>query len=221
MKKEQAIKIWKDLGIGKAVMNFNCGGDNMGDTDFEFFDGEHNMFEPKKGQKEDLKYLEEYLDMEVYNEVAFYVNSDGHYQGEFGTVDIVLEEFDGEENFMYSKNAQSEWSETASSNVGIELNDEEVAFIKENVSQIFGSKDENTGFSYNKDLILSDEDLVLIESIGDKIYDFCSNYVPDEDKLDDGELEEWFTFSSNCEFKGNDLLATIDNSVTVVRDSED
>jgi hypothetical protein len=219
MEKEQAIKIWKDLGIGKAVMNFNCGGDSMGDTDFEFFDGEHKMFEPKKGQKEDLNYLEDYLNNEVYNAVEFYVNSDGHYQGEFGTVDIVLEEIDGEEeDFMYSKNAQSEWSETFSFNEKVELNDEEVAFIKENVSQIFGTLDESAGFAYNKDLILSDEDLALIESIGDKVYDFCLNYSPDEIE---GEPDEWFTFNSECEFKGNDLLLTIEISATVLKDSED
>jgi hypothetical protein len=219
MEKEKAIKIWKDLGIGKAVMNFNCGGDSMGDTDFEFFDDGHNMFEPKKGQKEDLKYLEDYLDNEVYNAVDFYVNSDGHYQGEFGTVDIFLEKIDNEEeDFTYSKNAQSEWSETLSFNEKVELNDEEVAFIKENVSQIFGNLDENTGFAYNKDLILSDEDLALIESIGDKVYDFCSNYSADEIE---GEQEEWFSFNSNCEFEDNDLLITIQISATVIRDSED
>ncbi len=226
MEKEKAIKIWKELGINKVVMNFNCGGDYMGDTDFEFFDKDGEDFNPTKEQKEDFEYLHDYLNNEVYNKVDFYVNSDGHYQGEFGTVDISLEnEYgDDEEDFVYRKNSQSEWSEQENFNVEVELDEEEIEFVKNNVAEINGTYDSGADIFYKRDLILSDRDLELKGSIEQKVHEFCEQFSPDEVE---GELEEWFTFTTNFDnhteevgINGNSVLVRLSLSVTVIKDEE-
>ena len=92
---EVAVQQWKDNKVVKCEMEFSCGGDSMNDIDF--------YFHTKEGKVE-LPELADYFDSEVYKNIEFYVNSDGHYMGEAGEVVIVLE--DNEEDFSYTKNAE-------------------------------------------------------------------------------------------------------------------
>ena len=93
---QQMVALWKEKGITECSMEFDCGGDQMNDYTFTFY--------TKEGQVE-CEELDSYFDGEVYNNVEFYVNSDGHYMGENGYVYIRLD--DDEESFTYTKDAQS------------------------------------------------------------------------------------------------------------------
>ena len=80
----EMIELWKKLDIQRCEMEFSCGGDSMNETDFKFFNSQNKQVDGEE--------LEGYFENEVYNEVEFYEVSDGHYMGEFGQVEITLEE---------------------------------------------------------------------------------------------------------------------------------
>ena len=89
MEKQEAIKLWKELKIESGTMEFSCGGDSMNDYSFTFYGG---------GKEIESSELKDYFDDAVYKHVEFYVNSDGHYQGEAGTVEITLDNDDDDLN---------------------------------------------------------------------------------------------------------------------------
>jgi len=201
---KEAIKKWKELGIISCTMDFNCGGDSMGDTSFVFYDEKGDVLSPE---------LEEYFDNEVYNRVDFYVNSDGHYQGEAGTVEITLDD-DDDNDFSYSKSSISEWSERINSVVGIKLTKPMIEFVSNNVTNINGSNDECV-INYKRDFILSDADEKLVTEIEELISDELEDFDPEIDG--DCEIQDWFTFTtdngndSNVTIKGNILEIEISN----------
>ena len=215
MEKAEAIKLWKELGITNCTMNFHCGGDSMGDTSFVLSDENGDV---------DCQELEDFFDDEVYRHVDFYVNSDGHYQGESGTVEIELNE--DEDGFYYSKCATSEWSETETSVIDIELSPQMIAFINKNISNINGSSDGDATINFKRDFIMSNEDEVLLKEIEDKIYKDVEEYEPQNV---DGEVDEWFTFTTNSNedtikeltIVGNSIKVIINNSVTIYREDYD
>lgn len=211
MTTEDAIKLWKELRIETCTMDFNCGGDSMGDTSFSFSDDKGDV---------SCQELEDYFDNEVYQRVDFYVNSDGHYQGESGTVDITLND-DGDD-FDYCKNAQSEYSETHTSETEIELSPEMVAFINDNVSNINGADEGEVVINFKREFIMTDEQEKIQEKLQEKIYDEISAYEPDDLN---GDIDEWFSFTTNEEgeeltIEGNRLKVTVRNSYTEYRDSD-
>ena len=211
---ENAIKIWKKLGIVSSTLEFDCGGDSMGNTQFNFFD--------KDGEEVESKELTDYFDDAVYNHVDFYVNSDGHYQGESGTVEIELDE--EEESFNYSKTAQSEYSESQTSEIEIELSPKMIKFIKDNVLNINGGEGNDATVNFSRDFIMTDEQEKLLEKIKEKIEKQTSEFTPELDN-EDGEIDDWFTFTTNAEgnvltIKGNSLKISITNSYTEYRDSD-
>ncbi len=217
---EKAIKRWKELGIERCVLEFNCGGDSMGDTDFIFY-GKDDV------EIKDTE-LEEYFEEAVYDNVEFYVNSDGHYIGESGTVEITLNEEDEEDEpfFEYSKSAQSEWSEQTRNVLSIKLTPDMVDFINKNVSNINGSQD---GFSinYKRDFILSDTDEKIHDELQTLIETETEEYQPEE-VGDDVEDRYTFTTADDEDDETNTLvindgmlLVNITNSYTDYRDSED
>ena len=97
---EKIIKLWKELGVTHIDFEFCCGGDSMNDTTLNIHKGDEII---------ENNELETFFDNEVYKRVEFYVNSDGHYQGESGNVLIELNDEGDDFNFM--KSAQSEWCE--------------------------------------------------------------------------------------------------------------
>ena len=76
---EKLIEEWKEKGVDRAEFEFSCGSDSMNDTSLVFFDKEDKEVIMSNKSRETL-------DNDIYKEVEFYVNSDGHYQGEHGTV---------------------------------------------------------------------------------------------------------------------------------------
>lgn len=201
-------QLWRELGISHANFEFSCGGDSMNDTTLTLI-GED-------GEEINNAEIEAYIDNEVYNNVEFYVNSDGHYQGESGTVEITLDE-SGEE-FEYSKSSQSEWEEPYSSEIKIGLDDKDIEFIKAKVLNINGSSDEFV-VNYKEDCILTDEEEELAEALESKMQDVLSHFQPEPDNV----VQGWYTFTTNVEgkditFEGNEINVTITNNVYEYRD---
>jgi len=158
---EQMIKLWNDLGLSYVDFLFNCGGDSMGDTEFEFYDNK-GIVNPI--EKEVLEY---YFDTEIYKNVDFYENSDGHYIGESGIVRIEL----NEGKFTYSKEAKSEFSEEISTKINVKLTDEEIAFLTEYVTEMRENEWNGEQVIYKKDFILNNEKARLLKGIQKMFYD--------------------------------------------------
>ena len=206
---ENIIKIWKEKNIDHVNFNFSCGGDSMNDTSIEIFDKEGELVEDSE--------LETYFDDQAYKNVEFYVNSDGHYQGEFGVVTI---EFDEDENdFTYSKSSSSEWNESCDNEVEIELSDKEAKFVADYVLNINGGEDE-IQTNYKKDFILTNEQEETLKGLEEKISEFAQDYTPNDVE---GEMNEWHTFTTNEEGKelklvDNMLTLSITNSFDVIKE---
>lgn len=218
----EMIERWKQLNIESCSMNFSCGGDSMSDWDF--------TFTTKEGKQIEDQELKDFFDDEVFRNVDFYVNSDGHYIGENGVVEITLNEEDDTEEpyFSYCKDARSEWSETVVNTMGIKLTPEQIAFIEKNVRNINGSQDELV-VNYKRDFILTDADAAIQEDLETLIEDEVKGYVPDLDG-DEDTLEDWFTFSTSIDddeeesgelvIKDGELQISIRNQYTTYSDSE-
>jgi len=207
---ENIIKRWKELNLENAVLDFNCGGDSMGDTTW--------YLKNKEGVDVNDEEIESWLDNEVYNQVEFYVNSDGHYNGEAGTVTVELE---NDETFTFSKSSQSEWTENVQNDIFIELTNDEIDFINKNVSNINGSNDSDLVFNYKSDFIMTDKLEEVSNGLSKKIDDAVMRYSPDID--DESELQDWYSFTTNGEGEeltivDNELKIIIDNSFTEFRD---
>lgn len=166
---QDAIQEWKRLGITSCSMPFSCGGDSMNDYSFEFY---------KDGVGEiQSKELYNFFKDEVFRRVDFYENSDGHYIGEAGTVEITLIEEDGEEPFFnYSKSAESEWHESVTKFVKLDLTEEEKAFLKSKVRRIEGGDDQETFYAYNGICLLNDAEIDIRAKLSEKLSDIAYSY---------------------------------------------
>jgi hypothetical protein len=210
MEKKEAIQLWRALKVTSVDFNFSCGGDSMNDTDI--------VINTEDGQIEN-ELLVEFFDEEVYKNVEFYVNSDGHYQGEAGVVQIVLE--DEDEDFNYSKTAESEWSEQHTESINIKLTDVEQAFIEKNVLNING-ENSNLNFVFKGDVFLSDNDEEFLEKLENKIVNEVADYEPE---VEEGELSDYITYNTdedNLTINENgEIKIELNYSVTIYRESED
>lgn len=183
------IQIWKENNIEKCVMEFSCGGDSMGDTEYTLYDNEGNQV-----SNDDIT---EYFDHKIYDYVDFYEVSDGHYMGESGTVTIELDEYDGEPSFTFSKDAQSEFEETFSGTMDFKLTEVEVKLLEEKISNFNKSEwDSQVFINYKDDCVITDEEEVilndLIKRIEDESFDFeiedaTGEEVGSERSFDTGE----------------------------------
>lgn len=206
---KDAIEIWKKLNVGYIHFVFSCGGDSMNDTNIEIYDEDGGTIE---NDNEDSNYLCDFIDSVIYSKVDFYVNSDGHYIGEYGKVVISLDLDDDEPTFSYSKDATSEWEEWVTTTEDILFSDEEANFIKEHISNINGDEGFNTTFNYKKDCLIGEKQEALLESIKEKIIDVALSAEAPEQA---GELIGDYTrFSTNNdEDDETDIVVTSDNKV--------
>jgi hypothetical protein len=207
---ETIIALWKELEITNVNFNFNCGGDSMNDTDIEI--------QTKSGViTNDV--IHDYFDNVVYNKVEFYVNSDGHYQGEFGVVEITLED-DNDDDFTYCKSAESEWIEQQTDNVCIKLTSEEQAFVSKNILNLNGDES-NFSFVFKGDIFLSDKDEEFLAELETKI---SVEIRDNEPNIEEGELQEYYSFNTqenNLVINENgEIEVDVNYSVSVYRDSE-
>jgi hypothetical protein len=206
---QEIIDLWKKIGVDHCTMTFDCGGDSMGNTDFELYDKEGNVVnEPA---------ITDYFDNVVYDHVEFYVNSDGHYQGEAGTVEITLND-DGDV-FDYSKDATSEYSEEFTGIADVELTPDELDFINKFVRTILGG-DETQRVVFKRDCILNDEEVEVQERLVEKLNEIAFDY---EHEDTDGNSSEWYRFTTNNDetdtitIEGNTLKFAVTKTYYVYR----
>lgn len=194
------IEVWKKLKVDHVNFEFNCGGDNMGDTDVLIYDEEDNEIKSKE--------IEEYIDAEVYNNVEFYVNSDGHYQGEAGTVTVTMEE----DELCYSKSSQSEWSEQETKDFILRLTKIHKELLKKlGITRFDGDRDDIEPF-FSKDVIITEKEEKTIEDIQTKITEKACKEYPDE-----GDSEDYYTLEAVVQKDGN-LNITANYSMTIYKD---
>jgi hypothetical protein len=218
------IVLWKQLGITSCTMEFSCGGDSMNDYSFTFFKPNE-----KKGKNQpavvevECPELWNYFDNEVFRNVEFYEASDGHYQGESGSVEITLEEDEEESTFVYSKSSQSEWSERTTNVIGITLTKNEIDFINNYVLNINGG-DNDVVVNFKKDFIMTDDDEELLTDLKDRVDKETRDYTPEEI---DGELDDWYSFTTNGDEQdeitideNGSLQVEVSNSYTSYRDDD-
>lgn len=197
------IELWKIHKVEKCVMTFDCGGDSMGNTEFVLYDKNDNTVE--------CPALIAYFEDEVYRNVEFYEASDGHYQGEFGTVTISLEGEDEEDyEFYYDKSSQSEWSETETDKFKVKLSDEQYKFVSEKVLNINGGDGSHT-INYKIDCILTDEEEKLGEELSGLLSQNAESFNWGDDK---GEYDGWFSFTTDID--GDNTLTWEDDNTLVV-----
>lgn len=215
MQTNEAIALWKELGITTADMEFSCGGDSMNDYHFTFYNSENK--EVQSGE------LESFFDDDVFKRVEFYVNSDGHYIGESGNVSIELSEDEENPDFVYYKNAQAEWSESFTDEVAVELTEKEVEFVRSKVLNLVGSQD-GDAINYKGDCILNNEEEQISDTISQKISDVVMNH---EFENAEGEEEEWFQYNTDevdsdvlPKIVGNTLFVSLTRQFLVYTDSE-
>jgi hypothetical protein len=215
MQTNEAIALWKELGITTADMEFSCGGDSMNDYHFSFYNSENK--EVQSGE------LESFFDDDVFKRVEFYVNSDGHYIGESGNVSIELSEDEENPDFVYYKNAQAEWSESFTDEVAVELTEKEVEFVRSKVLNLVGSQD-GDAINYKGDCILNNEEEQISDTISQKISDVVMNH---EFENAEGEVEEWFQYNTDevdsdvlPKIVGNTLFVSLTRQFLVYTDSE-
>ena len=209
---EEIIKLWKEKNIDHVDFNFSCGGDSMNDTDIVIYD--------KDGNEVECSEIKDHIDDKVYNEVEFYVNSDGHYMGESGTVKVELVEDDEEPYLSYSKSSQSEWSESYQNNEEITLTDKQAEIVSKYVDNINGGEGGEIVVNFKTDCILSDEEQAELDSLETTIIEFVEGYEPEDIE---GELSDWYSFTTNdddeqLKLVGNKLTLSITKQAYVYRD---
>jgi hypothetical protein len=197
------IKEWLEKGVDRAEFEFSCGGDSMNDTSLVFFDKENKEVIMSNESRETL-------DNDIYSNVEFYVNSDGHYQGEHGTV---LVEFNVEENeFNYSKSATEEWSESFSDIITIEITPELHKFCKEYVLEISGESN-YLDIEYAKDFYINSEKLEMLKDIQEIINENMDNHEPED--TSEGEIEDYLEMSGFEIISNNQIKFNYDYRKTV------
>lgn len=211
-----AIQEWKELGIVLGKMEFSCGGDSMNDWSY--------IFLSKDDKEVESEFLVSFFDEEVFKKVDFYVNSDGHYQGEAGTVDITLDEKEESPEFKYDKISQSEWTETLSEYCEIKVSPKEYEFLKNKISMISGEGwNTDVEVIYKGDCILSDKELKMLDRLKEEFSDASDSYefeeVPDDYEERDSENNTWeFDSSSEECLKDGKVFVTITGSFYVFKD---
>lgn len=215
---DDAFNEWKKLGITECRMEFSCGGDSMNDYSFNYY---------KNKKKVESEYLDKYFEDEVFKNVNFYEASDGYYQGESGEVIITMIEDEEDENgvyFNYDKQARAEYNESYDNVIDIELTKDEFELLKNKITNINGGTDENVNVNYKGDVILSNKEIEVLQSLKDKIYETSEQYEPDQE----GELSDWYSFTTDIEEEDNQeviienhkLKLNVSKTMVVYRDSD-
>lgn len=215
IQKDEIVSLWKSLGVKYARFEFDCGGDSMNDTTVFLFD--------ENGESISDSVIEEYFYNETYSHVDFYVNSSGDYQGECGHVLIELEteEDFGENNFVYTKDAQSLYTEHHSDNLNLKLHDEDASLINKYIRGFVGNES-GLDYVYKPDLFINDSDEIKLNKLKEFIdgsvcrFDFGINHS-------EGQVNEDYTFSTGedgiVELTDNTIPIEIIYSVNVYKDS--
>lgn len=205
----EAIQIWQKNSIFNAVIHYDCGGDSMGDMT--------TVFHGEKGEItfDDSTDLADYLETLSFEKVVYYVNSDGHYMGESGTVEIFLDEEMGEPDFDFTKLAEYEYSESEECEIWVELTDNEVTTLKKFVLSIMAEND-NYQFDYIGDSIISSEELEILNKIAYKIIEKTDLYWQENEFLfEECNNSIWATFEDFFDTNPEDEMIFEENKLKI------
>lgn len=209
MTKLQAIQIWKENSLINAIITYNCGGDSMGDMETVFNDenGEITFDGSNK--------LADYLENLSFDKVEYYVNSDGHYMGENGTVEIILDEDMDEPDFDFLKSAEYEYSESEHYDIWVELTDIEKNTLKKYVQSIMAENDIYQ-FEYIGDSIISNDELEILNKIAYKIIEKTDLYWQQNEFLfEECNDSVWATFENFFETNLDNELIFENNNLKI------
>jgi len=192
------IEVWKELGIDHCVASFSCGGDSMNEMEFTYHNESGGEIPEAKSE------LDYYFEDEIYKNVEFYVNSDGNYLGESGSVNIVLEEDDEEPYFSYDKSATSEWYETHSTKFSFPVSEKTFRLFLDKISSLSGSHSSEYEINYKVDCIITEEDETLIKELVGEVCSQGNDWEAETNgEYNDGsfnyELEDWNLLSEKTE----------------------
>lgn len=206
----EVIKLWKELRITLVEFQFDCGGDSMGSTEFTVMTDDGDIDAPD---------IVDYFEDEIYRRVDFYVNSDGHYQGESGVVEITLNEVD-EPFFSYDKQSTSQWSESYSNTGQVELTQEEADFIKTYIRSIVGGSDDSDAVNYSQDFIMSDKQEEMLTDICERMNEMASEL--EIEGVDEGaEMDsEWYRYEYQNIDGENNMHVEVTKTFTVLKEGE-
>lgn len=184
------FEIWKELGINRCEAEFSCGGDSMNDMSFSYYNKENEKVEEANEK------LDWYFEDEIYDNVDFYVNSDGHYMGESGIVYIKLNDDDEDDLcFGYDKSSKSEWYENYSTKLEVKVDEELFDFIITNVRSMEGGNNDEVVVNYKKDCII--EDVIqekfdaFVKELVELCYDCKFECTGEPSDNINYELEDW------------------------------
>lgn len=210
----QEVKLWKENNIHECLMEFSCGGDSMNDYSFNFFDN--------KGKEIICEELKEYFDNEVFNRVEFYECSDGHYIGEFGDVQITLN--NEEDGFEYYKRSKSEWSESFSEDFGVSLSEDEIKFLNDKVANMNGGDGEKN-INYKTDCVVTDNEEDIVDSLLERIDDLASEHQFEDSEGEPDDFYRWTTDDDNSlndsiNIVGDKLYVSVTRSFMVIKEED-
>lgn len=198
LKDKEVLSIWEDKKINKVNFNFNCGGDDMGDTDFTI-DSEIPLTEKEE------EIICDYFEEEVYNNVEFYANSDGYYLGERGNVEITLKDnspdpyvaeflgfpesmIDSFTYFEYNKFSVSDYAEATTVEMEVSVSKELSDLFKNKVREsVIRSYDDFPNNDFLGDCVLYNAEIELLnnfmlEAISEDV-DFDIDAIEDSDEV--------------------------------------
>ena len=161
METNEAVQLWKERNIQRCEMEFNAGGDDMGEYIFTFY-GEIDA----EVKDDDLR---DFFDDEVFKNVTFYENN----EGEYGTVTITLEDDDA---FDYSKTSWTDEQELITEPSNIELTLEEVALLRDKIETFSFTSDESPVYTYYKDCILSEKEVETLNAFEERVSKYAEDY---------------------------------------------
>jgi hypothetical protein len=175
METNEAVQLWKERNIQRCEMEFNSGGDDMGEYTFTFY-GENDVEVKDNG-------LWNFFDNEVFNNVKFYECN----EGEYGTVTITLDNEDGT-LFVYDKTSWTDESETITEPSDIELTPEEVALLRDKIERFIFTSDEPPVYTYYKDCILSEKEMETLNTFKERVSKYAEEYkfATSHDSCEDG-----------------------------------
>lgn len=182
------LELWKKYNVKYAEFEFSCGGDSMNDEVLRMYDKQNvEIIYPASSELADL---EQKIISSIYDNVNFYVNSDGHYIGEYGIVTVQLNK---DNIFEYIKNATSEYVEENMES--IDISDIILSYddILKYISQISGNN-HDCMITYSKDFILTEELKTKIANFKEALYNKYDNFIPD---ITDDTTTERFDFFTN------------------------
>lgn len=200
---EDLIRYWIEKHIQFVDVSFSCEGEML--TDIQPLICQIN--DPKEGIKEKFpfKILNDEICQKVIDEVRdnvkFRICYEYEYRGEFGYVRMMLN-YDSS-GFIFIKESNEEYHREYIEQVEIPISKEEAEVLSKNVSFLQKAPNvEDTDIKFKGDLVISDNDLKIIESISNKLLKFAINYPYKVKDINAKMIEDWIIYDTESDGDG-------------------